>query len=105
MECSLPVDAVADAGPLSSYLLRTGTLSRGVWVCFSILFSESTQLLKTCLNAESETHNVFQLLEVVKRLEGRPKTENVQLQSRTLWSFELAADETAAAASLCTVNK
>lgn len=24
--------------------------SRGVWVCFSILFSESTQLLKTCLN-------------------------------------------------------
>lgn len=69
------------------------------------LFSESTQLLKTCLKAESETHDVFQLLEVVKRLEGRPKTQNVQLQSRALWSFELAADETAAAASLCTVNK
>lgn len=77
-----PVDAVADAGPLpSSCLLRAGTLSRGVWVCVSILFSVSTQLLKTCLSAESETHDVFQLLEVVKRLEGRPKTENVQLQS------------------------
>lgn len=82
---SLPVDAVADAGPLpSSYLLRTGPLSRAVWACVSILFSESTQLLKTCLSAESETHDVFHLLEGVKRLEGRPKTENVQLQSRTL---------------------
>lgn len=75
--------------------------SRGVWVCFSILFSESTQLLKTCLNAESETHSVFQLLEFVKRLEGRPETENVGCPlcrcRAEHWDFELLTTQTAAA--------
>lgn len=81
--------------------------SRGVWVCFSILFSESTQLLKTCLNAEFETHGVFQLLEFVKRLEGRPETENVGCPLCSCraehWDFELLTTQTAAA-SLCTVK-
>lgn len=79
--------------------------SRGVWVCFSILSSESTQLLKTCLNVESETHGVFQLLEFVKRLEGRPETENVDCPLCSCraehWDFELLTTQTAAA-SLCT---
>lgn len=73
--------------------LERDLFSRGVWVCFSILFSESTQLLKTCLNVESETHGVFQLLEFVKRLEGRPETENMGCPFCTCraehWGFEL----------------
>lgn len=35
MECSLPVDAIADAGPLSSYLLRAGILQS--W-CVGVFF-------------------------------------------------------------------
>lgn len=43
-----------------------------VAVFFYSVYSASTQLLKTCRNAESKIHHEF-----VKRLEGRPKPENV----------------------------